>query len=138
MLVAARTQTQSVETNVDPRRVFEVLADPRHLPQWAPAFADSVNEGDGSAWRATKGGNDFVFRVVTSQEANTVDYLREIAPGREGGAYLRAVPRFGGGTVIVMTLPVPGNVDTATVAQTLRGELAALARLIEDTEPLAP
>ena len=35
-----------------------------------------------------------------------MDYLREVAPGREGGAYIRAGPRPGGGSVIVMTLPL--------------------------------
>ena len=39
------------------------------------------------------------------QDAGTVDYLREIAPGREGGAYIRVIPRPGGGSVVVMTVP---------------------------------
>lgn len=69
-------------------------------------------------------------RTVTERiEAGTVDYLREVAPGIENGAYLRVTPRPGGGTVIVMTVPLGTGVDAAEVAFTLRAELAALVTL---------
>jgi hypothetical protein len=60
-----------------------------------------------------------------------VDYLRELAPGREGGAYIRAVPRPGGGSVVIMTLPLLAGVDPADTSAILRAELDALARLAE-------
>ena len=59
-----------------------------------------------------------------------VDYLREVAPAREGGAYLRAVPRPGSGTVIVMTLPLLPDTDPEDISTTLTAELAALADLL--------
>jgi len=59
-----------------------------------------------SGWRAIKDGREFNIRVAVEQAAGTVDYLRELAPGREGGAYIRAVPRPDGGAMIVMTLPL--------------------------------
>ena len=59
------------------------------------------------------------------------DYLREIAPGTEAGAYIRVIPRPGGGSVVVMTLPLaPGAEPTATAA-TLRAELSALVSVGE-------
>ena len=64
-------------------------------------------------------------------DAGTVDYLREITPGREGGAYLRVVPRPCGGSVLIMTLPVPPGADPAAAALTLENELAALNNLAE-------
>jgi hypothetical protein len=39
-----------------------------------------------------KDGRASAFRVVVDQDAETVDYLRELASGCEGGAYLPAVP----------------------------------------------
>lgn len=75
-------------------------------------------------------GQEFGLRVAVSRDARAVDYLREVAPGREGGAYLRAVPRPGGGSVIVMTLPLPPGSDPATVAATLHDELGVLAALV--------
>jgi len=127
---SARTETQSIESDVAPDAVVALLADPRRLPEWAPAFADTVAGDAQSGWRAIKDGRPFELRVATSTDARTVDYLREVAPGREGGAYLRAVPRPGGGSVIVMTLHVPSGSDLAVVAATLRDELGALAELV--------
>ncbi len=71
------------------------------------------------------------MRVVTNQDAGTVDYLREIAPGRKGGAYIRALPRPGGGSVVVMTLPIVPGAQPAVIAATLRDELTALVSLVE-------
>ena len=73
------------------------------------------------------------MRVVTKLNAGTVDYLREIAPGREGGAYMRAIPRPGGGSVVVMTLPLLPDAERTAVAATLRDELNALVSLVEST-----
>lgn len=81
-------------------------------------------------WRATKDGREFGLRVVLCSRAGTVDYLREVAPGREGGAYLRAVPRPGGGSVVTMTVPLLPEVDPVDTAATLRSELDALAALL--------
>lgn len=131
--MATRTVTQSIESDAVPSVVFELIADPRRVPDWAPEFADVVTENVAGTWRATKDGKDFTFRVAARQDAGTVDYLREIAPGCEGGAYLRVVPRRGGGAVIVMILPVAPNADPAVVASTLREELDVLARLAENS-----
>ena len=125
----ARTVTQSIEADVEPGTIFELLADPRHIPDWAPNFADQVSEDGTRGWRVTKDGEVFTIRVVAASASRTVDYLREIAPGREGGAYIRVVPRLGGGSVIVMTLPVPPGGDLANVTAVLKSELAAIVRL---------
>lgn len=83
--VGTRTATQSIESDIDRLAVLEVLADPTRIPEWAPDFADTVTGGDQSGWRATKNGRDFTVRALAQQDAGTVDYLREVAPGREGG-----------------------------------------------------
>jgi hypothetical protein len=68
--------------------------------------------------------------VAVSLESRAVDYLRQVAPGREGGAYIRVTPRLGGGSVIVMTLPVPPSADQTAVAATLTRELTALVEQV--------
>jgi hypothetical protein len=125
----ARTQTQSIEVDAEPDTIMQLLADPRHIPVWAPAFADEITAGEQQGWRAVKDGRAFALRVAAEQAGRTVDYLREVAPGREGGAYIRVLPRPAGGSVIVMTLPVPPGMDPMAVNATLRAELADLARL---------
>ncbi len=125
-----RTETRSIESHAVPTDVLALLADPTRLPEWAPAFADTIVR-DAANWRATKDGRDFDLDVLTHPEAGTVDYQREIAPGRKGGAYLRVVPRPGGGSVITMTLPIAPGSDPAVVERTLREELDALVGLVE-------
>lgn len=129
----SRTETQSIETDADAGAIVALLADPTRIPDWAPAFADAVTGDDQSGWRATKDGTGFAFRVVTHSAAGTADYLRELAPGREGGAYIRAVPRPGGGSVVVMALPVAPGTDSAAVAANLGDELKALVSLVESS-----
>jgi catechol 2,3-dioxygenase-like lactoylglutathione lyase family enzyme len=122
------TQTAARGIDAEPAAVLALLADPRRLPDWAPAFADRV-EGAEGAWEVVKGKDRFALEVVRS-DAGTVDYLREVAPGRRAGAYLRATPRPGGGSTVVMTVPVPPGRSAQEVAATLAGELAALAQLL--------
>jgi hypothetical protein len=126
--MASRTQTAAVESEADPAVVLAVLGDPQRLADWAPAFVDRV-EGEPGAWVAVKGDSSFALAVETSP-AGTVDYLREVTPGRRGGAYLRVVPRPGGGSTIVMTVPVPPGGAAAEVTATLADELSALIGLV--------
>lgn len=126
-----RTETQSIESEADPEAVLALLAQPSRIPEWAPAFADVVIGEDSSGWRAVKDGREFGLRVVVNHGTRTVDYLRELTPGREGGAYIRVVPRPGGGSVVVMTLPLLAGVDPVDTSAILRDELHALARLAE-------
>jgi len=125
-----RTQTSATETAAGPA-VLALLGDASQLPAWAPGFADTVTSEGGSRWRAVKDGRAFAVRTAVNPEAGTVDYVREIAPGREGGAYLRVIPRPGGGSVVIMTLPVTPGADAAAVGAILGDELAALKALAE-------
>lgn len=126
-----QTETGSQESDAEPDRLFAVLADPMRLPQWAPGFADEVTGSAAAGWQRIKDGGTFPVRVAADPLRRTVDFLREVAPGRDGGAYLRILPRPLGGSVVVMTLPVPGGADPRAVAAILRDELARLVRLCE-------
>lgn len=128
----SRTETRSIESRVGPEAIVAVLEDPSRIPDWAPAFADVVTEDTNSGLRATKSGQDFALRVVAVRDAGTVDYLRVIAPGQEGGAYIRVIPRPGNGSVVVMTVPLAPDAEPAAVAATLRDELTALVNLASD------
>ena len=128
MSESVRTVTGSIESDATPETVGELLRDGSRIPEWAPAFADAVT-CDGELWRATMGQNDFTFSVVAVREAGTVDYIRELAPGELGGAYLRVVPRPRGGSVITMTLPVRPGGAPDEVRATLTAELIALEAL---------
>ena len=128
----ARTVTRSVETDAKPDAILEVLADARHLPQWASGFADAVAAGPDDDWLVTRNGQVFSIRVESERSRGTVDYVREIAPGQKGGAFLRVLPRPGGGSVVVMTLPVSvGDGDVFALAAIMDQELRALVEIGE-------
>jgi Polyketide cyclase / dehydrase and lipid transport len=130
-----RTITRSMESDASPDEVFRLLTDARRLPEWAPAFADRVDTDGPDGWKATKNGAAFRLEVAVVASARTVDYLRESVSGRKGGAYLRVQPRPGGGSVVVMTIPLfpgrPAEEADATLAQ----ELESLARLTAASAP---
>jgi hypothetical protein len=126
-----RTVTRSVETAVPADVMLEILLDPRHIPQWAPGFADAIEPDAQERWQARKDGRTFSLQVVVARSSRTVDYLREIAPGKQGGAYIRVLPRPRGGSVIVMTLPVPAGAKAESVTAVLSQELTALVGIGE-------
>ncbi len=127
-----RTVTRSVETDVEPDAILEILADARHLPQWASGFADAVAAGPDGDWLVTKDGRVFSIRVEVERSHGTVDYVRETAPGQKEGAFLRVLPRPGGGSVAIMTLPVAAiGGDALAVTGILDQELRTLVGIGE-------
>ena len=127
--MSTRTITRSMESDLDPEIVLSVLNDPARLPEWVPAFADKVEHNPQSGWRVTKGGDTFNVQVNVSTVAGTVDFLREMAGGKRGGAYARVFPRPLGGSVVVMTVPLAPAADPQQVAGVVEQELAALVSL---------
>lgn len=127
--MAERTITGAVETDAEPGRIYSILTDPSRIPEWAPAFADRVERVDENAWRVRKDDATFPLRAVVSEQSRTVDYLREIAPGREGGAYLRVLSRPGSGSVVTMTLPLPPGENAESVRAVVEKELTTLVHL---------
>jgi hypothetical protein len=123
------TVTGSIETDINPEVVVEVLSDPRRIPHWAPGFADRVETNEGGRWTVTKGEKTFPIEVAVFGPARTVDYLREVAPGKKAGAFIRVLPRPRGGCVIVMTLPVPPGASAEETATILDEELQQLTKL---------
>ncbi len=123
-----QSQTGSIETDKSREAILAFLEDGTRAPEWAPAFADSsVRDGDG--WRGTKNGQDFAFRVVVDRGAGVADYLLEVAPGEENGAYIRVVPRIGGGSVVSITVPVRPGATVEAVRATISAELVAITEL---------
>lgn len=126
--MSERTVTRSLESDLEPERILRVLNDPARIPEWAPVFADKIEHGQ-DGWRVTKGGESFNVQVNVSTNAGTVDFLREMAEGKRGGAYARVFPRPLGGSVVVMTVPLAPNGNPVDVARVVEQELAALVAL---------
>lgn len=127
--MSTRTITRSIESDLEPEAILGVLNDPARIPEWAPAFADQIEHTAQSGWRVTKGGESFNVQVNVSTIAGTVDFLREMAGGKRGGAYARVFPRPMGGSVVVMTVPLAPAADPQQVAEVLEQELTTLVSL---------
>jgi hypothetical protein len=125
-----RTVTRTIESNASVDHLHAILADAKNIPRWAPLFADEVTQSEDGTYQVTKDGSTFTMQVPVNQSLGTVDYLRAMAGGSLGGAYLRVVPRPRGGSVIVMTVPVaPGKKpeDVSTILSEELGRLLSLA-----------
>jgi hypothetical protein len=126
--MADRTATGSIETDITSEQIMWVLLDPRLIPLWAPNFADEVVPAD-TQWQVRKGGQRFLMTLECDVSFKIVNYLRDISPGIRGGAYIRVLPRPGGGSVIVMTLPVPVSRSQSEMVGVLEQELSELVRM---------
>jgi hypothetical protein len=129
MTMDSRTVTRTIESDVEPNAILDTLTNPKQLPDWAPVFADSVEVVGLDSWQVRKGGADFHVDVIVSRPSGTVDYLREMGPGKRGGAYIRVQPRPGSGSVLVMTVPIAPGLKAQDVAAVLEQELAAMVRI---------
>ncbi len=126
--MSERTVTRSLEADLEPESILSILNDPARLPEWAPVFADKIEHSE-HGWRVTKNNESFNVQVNVSTVAGTVDFLREMAGGKRGGAYVRVFPRVLGGSVVVMTVPLGPGADPQQVAGVVDQELAALVSL---------
>lgn len=127
--MSTQTVTGAVETDLEPSEIYDVLAEVSNIPSWAPVFADYVERVDETHYNVTKGSASFRLEVILHQSAGTVDYMREMANNKRGGAFIRVTPRPLGGSTITMTVPIGTNTNELDVARTVEQELAELIRL---------
>ncbi len=125
----SKTVTGSLETDLSADAILEFIGEPGNLPRWAPGFADAVERIEEDRWTIRKGERVFTIEVVVNRSSRTVDFVREIAPGKKGGASLRVLQLPSGGSVIVMTLPVAAGITPEAVTEILNQELKEIARL---------
>jgi hypothetical protein len=129
--MANQTVTRSAESDLETSVIYKVLADPSHIPDWAPVFADSVERIDNTTFSIMKGGEVFRMEALLHPSACAVDYVREMANNRRGGAYIRVTPRPLGGSTIVMTVPLGPNTSESEVGKTVENELVSLIHLAQ-------
>jgi hypothetical protein len=135
-IATARAATRTISIPAAPVAVFAVIAEPRRLPEWSPAFARSIAP-HGRRWKVTTWAGEVTVDVVVTREPSwTVDLVRGGAAAQTTGARLRAIPS-GRGSELIYTMLFPAGTTDAAVAgqmrvvgeelETIRG-LAVLAR----------
>jgi hypothetical protein len=123
--------TRSAESDLEPSRVYDVLAQVSNIPKWAPVFADAIEHIGDMHYLVSRNGEVFNLEVSLQPSAGTVDYLREMPNGKRGGAYICVTPRPVGGSTITMTVPIGPNTIESDVAKVLEQELADLIQLAQ-------
>ncbi len=129
--MGTQTVTRSFESDLEPGKLYNVLAEASNIPKWAPVFADAIERIDHVRHRVTKNGEVFTVEVSLHPSAVAVDYVREMPNGKRGGAYIRVTPRPLGGSTITMTVPIGPNTTESEVAKVLEQELAGLVHLAQ-------
>ncbi len=124
-----KTVTGALETDLSADTILGFVGEPRNLPQWAPGFADAIESGEGGQWKISMGEKSFSIEVIVNRSSRTVDFVREIAPGKKGGASLRVLQLPGGGSASVMTLPVAAGSTPEAVTGILNQDLQEIVRL---------
>jgi len=128
----APSATRQVSIAASPEAVLALVADPRRLPDWAPAFASAVAPGDGEGrWLIGSGDARFPVEVRVSERQGTVDLLRP--DDATAGARIRVLHNHAG-SELVFTIVFPPGVDDAGVAAqmaTVEGELETIRTLVE-------
>ena len=127
--MSARTVTRTIDVDAAPERVLEAIGDPRRIPDWAPAFADSIEKTE-IGWTAIKDNHQFSIRIAIDPSTGCFDILREIAPGEQGGLFMRVLPRPGGGSVVVATIPIVPTSSPERTSSILADELDRIATLV--------
>src|ERR1700735_2945295 len=102
----SQTVTRTIESEFEPQLLYLKLTDASSIPLWAPVCADRVEHVHETTFQATKGSDTFDLEILANESTLTVDYLRSMANGRRGGAYIRVMPKPLGGSVVTMTVPV--------------------------------
>jgi hypothetical protein len=127
-----QTVTRTLEADIEPDKLYAVLAEASNITKWAPVFADAIEKLYGSSYQVTKNGEVFAVEVLLHPSALAVDYLRMMSENRRGGAYIRVMPRPLGGSTIVMTVPIGPATTETSVAKVLEKELTDLVQIASD------
>jgi len=127
--MSTQTVTRAAESDLEPREIYDLLAEVSNIPKWAPVFADHIERIDDTHYNVAKGDESFKLEVMLHQSAGTVDYVREMPNNKRGGAYIRVTPRPLGGSAITMTVPIGVNTNEFDVGLIVERELAELIRV---------
>jgi hypothetical protein len=132
-----RADTQAISIDAAPLKVIHFLANGANLPRWAVGFAKSAAP-DGDGWLVTTGTGPTRVRIESDARAGVVDFRLEIAPGLEGLAATRVVPRDTGSEVVFTQFQPSGMPDEvfAKNVGAVSHELRVLKAVLEVECPL--
>jgi hypothetical protein len=127
-----RSDTQSVTLPADHTEVFDFLANPENLPQWAVGFCRSIRP-DQDRWLVDTGHGEVPMRYIADPTLGVIDFHFTPALEVEAVARSRVVPNGDGAEYLFTQFQTPGMPDEVFEAQrsTLADELEVLRMLFK-------
>jgi hypothetical protein len=128
-------EVQSVRIAAPTGRVFDYIADPSNLPNWASAFRRV--SGDTALLETPQGAVTIRLTTTAHPEAGTIDWGMTFPDGAAGEAFSRVMPDGEAASIysfVLMSPPVPLEaLEGALEAQqqTLATELTRLKMVLE-------
>lgn len=107
-----RAETRTISVSTPPERVFDYLSDARHIPDWAPGFATTVEHDHDDVWRVESGDEARQVVVKVAKDQGVVDFVSADAPNL--GLFARVVPNLSGAELI-FSLFFPAGTDPVAV-----------------------
>ena len=127
---------QHIAINASTTTVFNFLAIPENTAKWAKAFSKIKNEK--ALLQSPMGEVEIGFKVISNNNAGTIDYLMKFPDGSIGKAFSRVTENDGKNTSIysftLMVPPVPLEAIEGTLElqkKQLKEELILLKTIIE-------
>lgn len=125
-----KAQTRSIAIAAAPDDVFDLVADPARLPEWAPGAARTARQ-DGDHWILENEQGEVRIAVRSSRELGTVDLLS--AEDERQGVFTRVLPNEEG-SEYQFTMLFPAEVPEQAVAEQMsivESELKTVRALCE-------
>jgi hypothetical protein len=104
------SDTKAVNIDARPDDVFDFLADPANLPQWAVGFCRSIRR-DGERWIVSTATGQVGIRYVTDRVLGVIDFYISPGPGIESAAFSRVLPSGDGAEYVFTQFQTPGMTD---------------------------
>jgi uncharacterized protein YndB with AHSA1/START domain len=122
----------SVAINRSPQQVYDFVADPANLPQWASGLGDSIAQVDGQ-WIAQTAQGPVPIRFAERNRFGVLDHYVTVAPGVEIVVPMRVVANGAGSelTLTLFRLPEMNDDKFEADSEWVRHDLATLKKLLE-------
>ncbi|MEV6643641.1 SRPBCC family protein [Amycolatopsis sp. NPDC051371] len=126
-----RAETRTISVAAAPARVFDYLSDARHIPEWAPGFARTVEHDHDDVWRVQADAGPQKMAVKAAKDHGVVDFVSADAPNL--GLFARVVPNLTGAELIFSLFFPEGTEPAAVDAQmaVVDQELEAVRERVE-------
>ena len=125
-------RTVSISVGRDPHDAYDYLRDPRHLPDWAPGFAQAVHQ-DGDRWVVETTGHAVGIAFVADNALGVVDH-RVTGDGLDDVNPMRVIAN-GDGCEVLFTLFQPSGTSDRQFRDDVRlvqSDLRTLKRVLEN------